>query len=130
MSNLQSRHKWEPYLWLIPSIVLLAVFLIYPIIIVFKLSFSEISKAGIAGNFVGLKNFRDAIGLPAFRTVMLNTLWWVLAVVGLSTISGFILALILNQEFFGRKIIRSVLVFPWATSLVVQASVWNYIINY
>ena len=52
MSNLQSRHKWEPYLWLIPSIVLLAVFLIYPIIIVFKLSFSEISKAGIAGNFV------------------------------------------------------------------------------
>ena len=105
-------------------------FLIYPIIIVFKLSFSEISKAGIAGNFVGLKNFRDAIGLPAFRTVMLNTLWWVLAVVGLSTISGFILALILNQEFFGRKIIRSVLVFPWATSLVVQASVWNYIINY
>ena len=101
MSNLQSRHKWEPYLWLIPSIVLLAVFLIYPIIIVFKLSFSEISKAGIAGNFVGLKNFRDAIGLPAFRTVMLNTLWWVLAVVGLSTISGFILALILNQEFFG-----------------------------
>ena len=130
MSNLQSRHKWEPYLWLIPSIVLLAVFLIYPIIIVFKLSFSEISKAGIAGNFVGLKNFRDALGLPAFRTVMLNTLWWVLAVVGLSTISGFILALILNQEFFGRKIIRSVLVFPWATSLVVQASVWNYIINY
>ena len=130
MSNLQSRHKWEPYLWLIPSIVLLAVFLIYPIIIVFKLSFSEISKAGIAGKFVGLKNFRDAIGLPAFRTVMLNTLWWVLAVVGLSTISGFILALILNQEFFGRKIIRSVLVFPWATSLVVQASVWNYIINY
>ncbi len=130
MNNLQSKRKWEPYLWLIPSLLLLAIFLVYPIIIVFRLSFSDISKAGIAGGFVGLKNFRDAIGLPAFKTVMINTLWWVLSVVGLSTVFGFILAMVLNKKFYGRKIVRSVLVFPWATSLIVQASVWNYIINY
>ncbi len=130
MNNLQTKRRWEPYLWLVPSLVLLAIFLVYPILIVFRLSFSEISKSGIAGGFVGFKNFRDAIGLPAFRTVMLNTLWWVISVVGLSTLFGFILAMVLNQKFYGRKIARSILVFPWATSLVVQASVWNYIINY
>lgn len=108
----------------------MAIFLIFPIAIVFKLSFSEISKAGIAGSFVGFKNFRDAVGLPAFKTVMLNTLWWVIAVVGLSTLFGFILAMVLNQNFRGRKIVRSIVVFPWATSLVIQASVWNYIIKY
>ena len=129
-NNLYSKHKWEPYVWLIPSIILLAVFLVYPICIVFKLAFSEISKSGIAGGFVGWKNFRDAIGQPAFKTVMLNTLIWVVAVVGLSTVIGFILAMVLNQKFRGRKIARAVIVFPWATSLVVQASVWNYIINY
>ncbi len=36
----------------------------------------------------------------------------------------------LNQKFVGRKIARSIVVFPWATSLVIQASIWNYIIKY
>jgi multiple sugar transport system permease protein len=61
---------------------------------------------------------------------MLNTLIWVIAVVGLSTVIGFIIAMVLNQKFHGRKIARSILVLPWATSLVIQASVWNYIIKY
>lgn len=108
----------------------MAIFVVYPIIVVFKLSFSEVSKSGLVGGFVGLKNFKDAIGLPAFKTVMMNTFWWVLSVVGLSTLFGFIIAMVLNQKFRGRKIARAIIVFPWATSLVVQASIWNYIINF
>ena len=130
MNSIQGKRKWEPYIWLLPSIVLIAVFVVFPILIVFKLSFSEISKAGVVGDFIGFQNYAEAVRLPAFKTVMLNTLWWVLSVVGLSTILGFIVALVLNQEFRGRKIARSILVFPWATSLVIQASVWNYIIKY
>ena len=130
MKNNTLLRKSEPYLWLLPSIVLMGIFVVFPIIIVFKLAFSEISKAGIAGGFVGLQNFRDAIALPAFKTVMLNTLWWVLSVVILSTVIGFIVAMVLNQKFAGRKIARAIVVFPWATSLVIQASVWNYIIKY
>ncbi|MDO5441251.1 MAG: sugar ABC transporter permease [Bacillota bacterium] len=122
--------KIEPYVWLLPSIVLMAIFVIFPICIVFKLAFSEVTKAGIVGGFVGFRNFKEAIGLPAFKQVMINTFWWVISVVGLSTIIGFIIALVLNQKFKGRKIARSIIVFPWATSLVVQASVWNYIIKY
>ena len=82
------------------------------------------------GEFIGFQNYVDAVKLPAFKTVMLNTLWWVLSVVGISTLLGFIIAMVLNQKFHGRKIARSILVFPWATSLVIQASVWNYIIKY
>ena len=125
-----NRTKWEPYLWLLPSLLLIAIFVVFPILIVFKLSFSEISKAGVIGGFVGFQNYVEAVKLPAFKTVMLNTLWWVLSVVGISTVLGFIIAMVLNQKFHGRKIARSILVFPWATSLVVQASVWNYIIKY
>lgn len=122
--------KVEPYIWLLPSIILMAIFVIFPIAIVFKLSFSEISKAGTVGGFVGFKNFADAVSLPAFKTVMLNTLYWVVSVVGLSTLIGFVVAMVLNQKFHGRKIARAIVVFPWATSLVIQASVWNYIIKY
>ncbi len=125
-----NRTKWEPYVWLLPSILLVAIFVIFPILIVFKLSFSEISKSGVVGDFIGFQNYIDAIKLPAFGIVMRNTLFWVLSVVGISTILGFIIAMVLNQKFRGRKIARSVLILPWATSLVIQASVWNYIIKY
>lgn len=130
MNSILVRRKWEPYVWLLPSVVLMTVFVVFPIGIVFKLAFSEISKAGIVGEFVGLKNFVDAVSAPVFPTVMLNTAVWVVSVVGLSTLLGFIVAMVLNQEFVGRKLVRSVVVFPWATSLVIQASIWNYIIKY
>lgn len=128
--NKKFRRGIMPYIWLLPSIILMSVFVIYPILTVFRLSFSEISRAGIVGGFAGLDNFKAAVNLPAFKTVMLNTLYWVISVVGLSTLLGFIIAMVLNQKFPGRKVARAILVLPWATSLVIQASVWNYIIKY
>ncbi|MCI6378121.1 MAG: sugar ABC transporter permease [Clostridiales bacterium] len=130
MNNILVRHKWEPYLWILPSILLMAVFVVFPIGIVFKIAFSEVSKSGMVGGFVGLRNFVSAVREPAFGTVMRNTFLWVVSVVGLSTILGFIIAMLFNQPFHGRKIARSILVFPWAASLVIQASIWNYIIKF
>ena len=130
MNTILVRHKWEPYVWLLPSILIMTIFVVFPIGIVFKLAFSEISKAGIVGGFVGLANFKDAVSDPVFGTVMMNTIVWVISVVGLSTLLGFIMAMVLNQEFKGRKLARSIVVFPWATSLVIQASIWNYIIKF
>lgn len=130
MNNILVRHKWEPYLWILPSVLLMAVFVVFPIAIVFKVAFSEVSAAGVVGGFNGIQNFVDAVRDPNFGVVMMNTLVWVISVVGLSTLLGFIIAMVMNQPFFGRKLARSILVFPWAASLVVQASVWNYIIRF
>ena len=130
MNSIPVRHKWEPYLWLLPSILLMLIFVVFPVAIVFKLSFSEISRAGVVGGFIGLNNFREAVSSDAFATVMANTGIWVVAVVGLSTLLGFVVALVLNEQFIGRKVARSIVVLPWATTLVIQASVWNYIIKY
>lgn len=130
MNSIPVRHKWEPYLWLLPSILLMLIFVVFPVAIAFKLSFSEISRAGVVGGFIGLNNFREAVSSDAFATVMGNTGIWVVAVVGLSTLLGFVVALVLNEQFIGRKVARSIVVLPWATTLVIQASVWNYIIKY
>ena len=129
MNTIPIRHKWEPYVWLLPSILLMSIFVVFPIGIVFRLAFSEISRAGVVGGFIGLDNFRAAVSAQVFPQVMLNTLIWVVSVVGLSTVIGFICAMVLNQPFRGRKIARSIMVFPWAASLVIQASVWNYIMK-
>ena len=43
LNSILVRHKWEPYVWLLPSILLMTIFVVFPIGIVFKLAFSEIS---------------------------------------------------------------------------------------
>lgn len=119
----------EPYIWILPSVLLMAIFIVVPIGFVFRMSLSKISKAGLIKGFCGLDNFRKVLGSPVFSMVLKNTIVWTIAVVGLSTLLGFILAIILNNNFKGRKIARAVVVFPWATTLIVQASIWKFIID-
>ena len=122
-------NKAEPYLWILPSIILMFIFIIIPIGFVFRMAFSQVTKAGLVKGFIGFKNFEKVLGGAKFSMVLKNTVVWTLYVVILSTILGFILALLLNNEFKGRKIARAIVVFPWATTLVIQASVWKFIIN-
>ena len=122
-------NKAEPYMWILPSIILMFIFIIIPIGFVFRMAFSQVTKAGLVKGFIGFKNFEKVLGGAKFGMVLKNTVIWTLYVVILSTILGFILALLLNNEFKGRKIARAIVVFPWATTLVIQASVWKFIID-
>ena len=119
----------QPYFWLLPSITLMAVFIMIPIFTVFKISFSKVGRTGKIGELQGFQNYLEIFQEPAFWRTLQNTLVWTVAVVGLSTIIGFILAMVLNQEFKGRKFVRAVVIFPWATALIVQSVIWKYIIN-
>ena len=119
----------EPYLWIAPSVILMCIFIIIPIGTVFRMAFSEVSKTGRIRGFAGFENFIDVMNNPEFGKVLSNTVVWTILVVVLSTVLGFILALLLNNKFKGRKIARAIVVFPWATTLVIQASVWKFIIN-
>ena len=125
----KSFRKVEPYIWILPSIILMAIFILIPIVFVFSMSLSDVSKAGIIRGFSGFANFTKVVNSSAFKIVLKNTIVWTVAVVVLSTVLGFILALILNNEFRGRKIARAIMVFPWATTLVIQASAWKFIID-
>ena len=119
----------EPYIWILPSVILMAIFIIVPIGFVFRMAFSQVTKAGLIKGFAGFDNFSKVLGSSKFTMVLKNTVVWTVLVVVLSTVLGFILALILNNQFKGRKVARAIVVFPWATTLVIQASVWKFIIN-
>ncbi|MGM9618858.1 MAG: carbohydrate ABC transporter permease [Oscillospiraceae bacterium] len=127
--NKKLLRKAEPYLWILPSIILMTVFIIVPIFYVFATAFGEVNKFGKIKGFGGLSNFVKVLQNPEIGRVFANTIVWTVLVVVISTVLGFILALILNNEFKGRKIARAIVVFPWATTLVIQASVWSFIIN-
>ena len=119
----------EPYIWIAPSIILMAIFIIVPITTVFRMAFSQVTKTGLIKGFNGFDNFTKVLTSDKFGMVLTNTVVWTVIVVVLSTVLGFVLALLLNNKFKGRKIARAIVVFPWATTLVIQASVWKFIID-
>lgn len=125
----KTLRKVEPYIWILPSVILMTVFIIVPIYTVFKMAFSKVTRAGLIKGFIGFENFQKVMHGAAFGMVLKNTIVWTVCVVVISTVLGFILALILNNEFKGRKLARAVIVFPWATTLVIQACAWKFIID-
>jgi len=124
-----SMRQVEPYIWLLPSIILMGVMILVPIFSVFQTSFSEISKSGVNRGFNGAANYTWIFQNPTFWNTLKNTVIWTVVVVGLSTILGIILGLVLNEQFHGRKLVRAIVVFPWATALIIQSVIWKYIIN-
>ena len=128
-SSKKLMRQVEPYIWIAPSIILMAIFIVTPIFKVFQLSMTKVTRAGKLKGFNNFENFTNVLKSPAFALVLKNTIVWTIAVVIISTVLGFLLALVLNNQFRGRKVARAIVVFPWATTLVIQASVWNFIIN-
>ena len=127
--NKKILRRAEPYLWIAPSVILMAIFIVTPILKVFQMAANKVSRTGQLRGFNNFENFSTVLKNPTFGLVLKNTIVWTIAVVVLSTVLGFVLALILNNKFRGRKIARAIVVFPWATTLVIQASAWNFIIN-
>ncbi len=121
--------RTEPYLWILPSVVLMFIFIIIPIFSVFRMAFSRVTKTGLIKEFIGFGNFTKVLTSDKFLMVLKNTAIWTVVVVCLSTLLGFILALLLNNKFKGRKIARAIVVFPWATTLVIQASAWKFMLD-
>ncbi|MBO5123242.1 MAG: sugar ABC transporter permease [Oscillospiraceae bacterium] len=105
------------------------IFIIIPIFSVFRMAFSRVTKTGLVKEFIWFDNFTKVLTSDKFLMVLKNTAIWTVAVVCLSTLLGFILALLLNNKFKGRKIARAIVVFPWATTLVIQASAWKFMLD-
>ncbi|WP_251551579.1 carbohydrate ABC transporter permease [Neobacillus muris] len=120
-----------PYLFILPSLILIIGFLFYPIGTVFYYSFQNYDVAAPFYNgFAGLDNFitiftEDKMFLPS----LLNSLKWVVSEVGLQLIFGMILALLLNQTFKLRGLVRAVAFIPWAISGVLASTMWSLIFN-
>ena len=79
-TNLNMK-KVEPYIWLLPSILLMGVMILVPIFSVFQTSFSEISKSGVNKGFNGVSNYLWIFQNPTFWNTLKNTVVWTVVVV-------------------------------------------------
>ncbi len=115
-----------PYLLLAPAAGFLIVFLFYPFGNVFYTSVhaEHLSKPWIEG-FVGAEHFERAFTDSVFYMSLRVTLIWIVGTVGLQLFFGLIAALILNRQFRGRGIARTIVILPWAISGVLVAIMWG-----
>lgn len=125
------KGRWVPYLFILPSFLIIVSFLFYPIGTVFFYSFQNYDiSAPFYNSFAGLDNFikiftEDELFIPS----LWNSLKWVISQVGLQLIFGLILALLLNQTFKFRGIVRAIAFVPWAISGVLASVMWSLMYN-
>ena len=112
------------YLLVLPVMVLLVGLVGYPFVYAILISFTD-AVVGNAGHWIGLANFAYLAQNPSFLTSITNTVILVLVSDGLKLLIGLGLALLVNQHFTGRGIVRSFLMLPWAMPGFVVFLAWR-----
>lgn len=108
---------------------LIAVFFVvaYPWAYSFWMSLHDVGMVVQKWTFVGLKNYAQVISEPLFLDSLLRTAYFTVFTVTLGILLGLGMALVLNEAFPGRGIMRSVLLVPWAMSSVVVGILFAWI---
>ncbi|MCA1033517.1 sugar ABC transporter permease [Bacillus infantis] len=114
-----------PWLFLLPSIVILGTFLAYPIIEAFKWSFLDYKIIAGTGEFVGLANFKEIFTDSDFWNAFVNTLVFLVIVLPLNVFLPMILAVLVNQKIRAAGVFRVLYYLPVITPMVVAALMWK-----
>ena len=115
--------------WIGPALFLIILVVIWPVVILGRTSFTDISQAGSLLDFNGLQNYRDLLANQDLYPVLRRTIFWVFGIVFFTIALSLPLAQLINQNFPGRKFVRWALIFPWAASVVMTSMIWSWILD-
>lgn len=115
------------YLFVAPAIILIAVIAFYPIIqsIWFSLTNFLPTYPQFGSSFVGLQNYGKLFQDSTFTGSIGWTFLFTVVSVTLEFILGLLFAIVMNQKFHGRSIVRAAVLVPWAFPTVISAVVWK-----
>ncbi|MCC3374286.1 carbohydrate ABC transporter permease [Cohnella sp. REN36] len=127
-------NKQAPYIFIAPTLILLTLFSIVPILVALVISFSDMDLGGLANfdsiSFIGFDNYIEVLKDPVFLKAILNTLFYVVIGVPLVILFSLAIALLINlgtSRIF--KVFRVVYYLPSVTNIVAVAVVWSYLYN-
>ncbi|WP_313613970.1 sugar ABC transporter permease [Agrobacterium sp.] len=123
--NLNRRAAVRPWLFVGPALLLLLVYLVYPVIATFILSFYD--RTGV--NYVGLANYRWAFFDAGFRQSIFNNILWLAVVPAACTFFGLVIAVMTDRIWWGN-IAKSIVFMPMAISFVGASVIWKFIYEY
>ncbi len=128
--GLGSEHQRMVWLLLTPTLLVVAVVALWPLLQTIYLSFTDAELAGIdPTEFVGLENCTYLLTDPAWWNSVSNTLYFTVATVVMEFILGMIIALVINSNFRGRGLMRAAMLIPWAIPTVISAQMWKWMYN-
>jgi multiple sugar transport system permease protein len=119
-----------PYLSILPVILVIALFAIYPIIHAVRMSFYQYLLVRPNDHpFVGLGNFEEVITSYYFKNSITVTAIYTVAAVSGVVLFGLGVALLLNSKIRTANILKIVILLPWALPAVVSGLLWKWILN-
>ena len=123
------RKHGPPYLFILPNYLGVLVFLVFPVLFAFYLSFQ--SWNGLtAPIFVGLQNFAGLLRDSVFWITLRNTAVYTLLTVPTGVVVSLGVAALLNQRVRGLTVFRTAMFIPVVTSALAVAVIWKWIFDY
>ena len=121
--------NWGPYVYLAPALILYLVFLIYPFIKTFILSFQHVQQLGSSNEWVGLQNYSAVLSDPLFWHSALNTLIFSIGMVLIPLVLGLGFALLIDTGTKYSGLFRLVLFLPVVIPVVVAGMTFGWILG-
>lgn len=118
-----------PILWVSPMVLLIVGVVLWPVFEMMRTSLTQVGRSGQLQGFAGLENYYEVLANPALAGVFVRTIVWVVVVVVLTIVISLVLAQLLNQDFPGRRFVRWALLVPWASSIIMTATSFRWMLN-
>ncbi|WP_369017712.1 sugar ABC transporter permease [Thermatribacter velox] len=120
---------WKSYLFLVPALVYVGVFGVYPLAYNFLLSLKDvtlITYIGGTSQWTGFANYVETLQDPVFQRTLTNTLIFTGLSLLFQFIIGFLLALLFNRSFPLKGLLQSLIMVPWVLPIIVSGSFFRW----
>ena len=121
--------RWLGPLMIGPAILYIVLLVGLPFLMALYYSVSNTTTGGGTLGFVGLRNFTNIIGTPKFQTALKNTLIFALVSQVLTLVLSNALALTLQRDFRGKRLLRFLILLPWVAPISIGTIAWLWIFD-
>ncbi|MDF5709198.1 MAG: sugar ABC transporter permease [Nostoc sp. S4] len=130
LEKIRNREQRTAWIFLLPALLLLLLVFGYPIARAFWLSFfTENLGTKLLPIFSGFNNYIRMVGDGRFWQSFGTTIGFTISTVFLELLLGLAIALVLNKQFFGRDVVRTIAILPWALPTALIGLAWAWIFN-
>jgi multiple sugar transport system permease protein len=116
------------YVLLGPGFLFLLVMMAYPFFYAVYLSFTD-KAIGAPASFVGFSNYTRLLGTSLFAKTVSNSLVYTIFALILKFFGGMGLAVLLNRNFVGQRVVKAMLLLPWIMPTVFTTMIWSWIFH-
>ena len=120
------------YFFVLPAVIYMLVFVGYPIVSNFILSFQDVTVKTLSSPnkpFAGFENYKILFQDEVLRTSIINTLLFTVLCLVFQFIIGFMLALFFNRKFSSAKPVRGLLMMPWMIPITITALIFKFMFS-